>query len=124
ERHRSGWRATSHPSSVTLPLSKPSSPARIAISVDLPAPLGPNRPNTPWSTSNEKSDSAMRPVGYTLVTRAMESILVERGGVGVAAGTAGFRRTNARGQPAPPEIIRQADLPMRQEIQSQRLESR
>src|SRR5262245_48088631 len=71
---RSGFESTSSPSSVTCPEVASSRPARIFISVDLPAPLGPSRPNIPGGTSRLTPCSAVTGPGYTFTRSRMVSM--------------------------------------------------
>jgi hypothetical protein len=50
---------TSTPSSVTLPDVGSSSPAKIFMKVDLPAPFGPSKPNMPGETSRSTPFNAV-----------------------------------------------------------------
>src|SRR5262245_35291305 len=59
-----------------MPLVGTSSPRRILISVDFPAPLAPISPVTPGATGTVRPSSAVTPPGYTLVS-AVASITAE-----------------------------------------------
>jgi hypothetical protein len=60
--------------SVALPESALCSVASVRISVDLPAPFGPSRPNIPFGTSSETPSSARTPLGYVLQSPEMARI--------------------------------------------------
>src|SRR5216684_7690256 len=59
--------------SVIEPESASCSVAMVRISVDLPAPFGPSRPNMPVGIVSETSCSALTPLGYVLDSPSMRS---------------------------------------------------
>ena len=73
-RTRSGWRRTSWPATLALPVVGFDSVDRMRTVVDLPAPLGPRSPKIePGSTVRLTPSSARMSPGYTL-TRSLASM--------------------------------------------------
>src|SRR2546421_460121 len=68
--------------SVIEPVSGSCSVAIVRISVDLPAPLGPRRPNIPRGISRSMSRRARTPLGYVLETPRMVRCIVPGKGEG------------------------------------------
>src|SRR5687768_13149192 len=90
-RTKSPLLATFLPSTCAAPDVGASSPARIFIVVDLPAPLGPMKPNTsPDSSVRVRLSSAISPP-YRLVRRSvwMADGFAATGAIGAAAGAVG-----------------------------------
>ena len=56
---RSAWSTTSYPRTAADPEDGASSPSRILISVDLPAPFAPTSPMTPAGTDRVSPSSAV-----------------------------------------------------------------
>ena len=73
-RSASGFAITSMPSNWIRPEVGICSVATHRISVDLPAPFGPSRPNMPRGTSRVTDSSARVPFGYTCVRWSIVSI--------------------------------------------------
>src|SRR5262245_15455703 len=71
-------------SSRTVPESGCCSVATVRMSVDLPAPFGPSKPNMPAGMSRDTSFSARTPFEYVLERCAMERFMTRLVGVDYA----------------------------------------